>query len=874
MKKFGPVVPLSALLLVALYVCAAARVNAQTVTTPWNTSDIGSPAVHTTATVSSGVLTITAAGTDIGGSSDEFGFVYQHIVGDADITARVDALDAKGGYATAGVMIRKSLAADSAHVFGHVSLRTGVRAARRLVDGGNTTAVSGPGLGAPVWLRATRRGNQVSTFWSSDGANWAALATDQIGLDEAAYVGIGVNSRSSSARATAVVSQVRLVGGQPPAPLPSGQQEIDLGEPAIAGTTAYVAGTYTIAAAGADIWDRADQFHFVYQPISGNVEIVARVVSLDYVDDWSKAGVMIRESLTASSRHASVFLTPANGFAFERRPVTAEESVHTAGAESAAPGWVRLVRTGDLFEAYSSPDGASWTKIGSDRIGIGDTAYIGLAVTSHATAAATTAVIDGFRITAGTATNNAPAVSLTVPEDGASFSLQATVSLAATATDPENRLAAVDFYAGSELIARDAAAPYETTWSPAWAGVYPLTAVAHDADGASTTSSAVNVTITGPTNEPPVISLSASATTLAAPASIALAASATDPENRLAAVDFYAGAVLIAHDTVAPYETTWSVTGAGSYPLTAVAHDADGGSTTSNTVNVIITSPTNNPPVISLATNGTTFVLPASITVTATATDPENRLAAVDFYAGSVLIARDTTAPYATTWTATIDGSYPLTAVALDADGGTATSNAVNVTITAPINKPPAISLSTGGTTFVAPASITLTAMASDPEGQLARVEFYSGTARLTSTSSAPYTFSWTNVPAGSYSVAAVAYDAAGSSATSATATIVVTAPPASPETAPVGVAFTASSDHTTTVVGYRLDIFAASATIGTDAPVASSDLGKPAPDATNTITVDRTAFFQSLAAGEYLASIAAVGSQGQTRSEPVAFSR
>ena len=63
---------------------------------------------------------------------------------------------------------------------------------------------------------------------------------------------------------------------------------------------------------------------------------------------------MIRESLTASSRHASVFLSPVNGFAFQRRPVTGEESVHTAGGESIAPGWVRLVRTGDLFEAYCS----------------------------------------------------------------------------------------------------------------------------------------------------------------------------------------------------------------------------------------------------------------------------------------------------------------------------------------------------------------------------------------------------------------------------------------------------------------------------------------------------------------------------------------
>ena len=193
--------------------------------------------------------------------------------------------------------------------------------ARRLVDGGNTTSASGPGLDAPVWLRATRNGRQVSTFYSFDGTSWTPLATDLIAFNEAAYVGIGVTSRSSSSRATAVVSHVSVAGGRPSAPLPSGQEEIDIGEPAIAGTTAYAAGTYTITAAGADIWDRADQFHFVYQPISGNVEIVARVVSIAHIDDWSKAGIMIRESLTASSRHASVFLSSVNGFAFQRRPV-------------------------------------------------------------------------------------------------------------------------------------------------------------------------------------------------------------------------------------------------------------------------------------------------------------------------------------------------------------------------------------------------------------------------------------------------------------------------------------------------------------------------------------------------------------------------
>ena len=218
---------------------------------------------------------------------------------------------------------------------------------------------------------------------------------------------------------------------------------------------------------------------------------------------------MVRESLTAASRHASVFASAAKGYAFQRRVDTGEYSVYTAGGAGTAPGWVRLVRTGDLFEAYRSADGASWTRIGSDTIPMGDTVYVGLAVTSHNTAAATTAVLDGLKITASTSPGNQPpAVSLTAPVNGTTVTAPATVAITATASDPENRLLSVDFYAGSALVKSDTTAPYSASWSATSAGTYRLTAVAHDADGGSTTSASISVTVSAaptatPTTTPP-----------------------------------------------------------------------------------------------------------------------------------------------------------------------------------------------------------------------------------------------------------------------------------------------------------------------------------------------------------------------------------
>ena len=64
----------------------------------------------------------------------------------------------------------------------------------------------------------------------------------------------------------------------------------DIGRPAIAGHSSYVAGAFTVTAAGADIWDTSDQFHFVYQAVTGDADITARVVSLTNTALWRRPG--------------------------------------------------------------------------------------------------------------------------------------------------------------------------------------------------------------------------------------------------------------------------------------------------------------------------------------------------------------------------------------------------------------------------------------------------------------------------------------------------------------------------------------------------------------------------------------------------------
>ncbi len=153
---------------------------------------------------------------------------------------------------------------------------------------------------------------------------------------------------------------------------------------------------FSVSSTGSDIWNNSDQFRFVFKSLSGNGSITARVDSLTRNDPWTKVGVMIRETLEAGSRHASMEVTPDNSCSFQRRETTGGASTSdtwpTGTPAVKAPYWVRITRTGNTFKAESSPDGKTWTALGASLdIAMPANVYIGLAVTSHNVNAYTTA---------------------------------------------------------------------------------------------------------------------------------------------------------------------------------------------------------------------------------------------------------------------------------------------------------------------------------------------------------------------------------------------------------------------------------------------------------------------------------------------------
>jgi hypothetical protein len=160
---------------------------------------------------------------------------------------------------------------------------------------------------------------------------------------------------------------------------------------------------------GADIWGTSDQFRYAYKTLTGNGTIVARVHSLYESNTWAKAGVMIRQSIEPGSTHAFMAMTASagNGGSFQRRPVAAADSANTDAAATAPitkPYWLKVERVGDNFSAYTSPDGAVWTQLGTAvAIPMTGPVLIGLAVCSHTATAATGAEFSDVKTTGNVA---------------------------------------------------------------------------------------------------------------------------------------------------------------------------------------------------------------------------------------------------------------------------------------------------------------------------------------------------------------------------------------------------------------------------------------------------------------------------------------
>ena len=371
---------------------------AQALPSPWLNQDIGAVGATGSASYSNGVFTVDGSGADIWGTADEFQYVYQPINGDIEIIARVASQENTNSYAKAGVMIRENLSAGSKNAKMVITPTQGFKFQWRATADGTSSNTNGTATNTPPnnWVRLVRSGSSFTAYQSANGTSWTQVGTTQtISMTSTVYVGLAVSSVNDGVLCTATFDNVQVTG------LPSPWLNQDIGAVGATGSASYSNGVFTVDGSGADIWGTADEFQYVYQPINGDAEIIARVASQENTNNYAKAGVMIRENLSAGSKNAKMVITPTQGFKIQWRATTDGTSSNTNGMATNTPpnNWVRLVRSGSSFTAYQSSDGTNWTQVGTTQsISMTSSVYVGLAVSSVNDGVLCTATFDNVLV--------------------------------------------------------------------------------------------------------------------------------------------------------------------------------------------------------------------------------------------------------------------------------------------------------------------------------------------------------------------------------------------------------------------------------------------------------------------------------------------
>ena len=464
--------------------------------TSWTTADIGSPLTSGSSVSlpcsSPGACpqwSVTSAGAGVAGSADQFTFVSQRFSGDGVVTVRVAALSQAAS--TAGVMIRESLTSGSRHVALLAGPST-LSFKRRTSASGSTTTTQKTKAAGAIWVRLERAGSVITAATSADGSRWSVVGTQTLSLPANVYVGVAMSS-GAAAPATATVTNPLALGTSPT--LPAGWASADVGQASVLGTASFSNGAFLTSSAGRGLTGTSDAFRLVYVRITGDATRLARVAATEG-PAGRVAGITLRESLDPGAEHYSLISQDGAGVMIARRSALMGSTSSTKIASRVPPVWLKLVRRSNVLTASHSLDGVTWTAAAGVTTAMNSSVYAGLVVAGGTSLTKGAAAFDKTSLVA-TAANRVPTVSVTSPGANATVAAGATVGITASASDPDDRVARVNFLVNGTTIGSDTTSPFNASWI-ATAGTVSVVAKAFDFDGAVTTSAPISITgVTG-----------------------------------------------------------------------------------------------------------------------------------------------------------------------------------------------------------------------------------------------------------------------------------------------------------------------------------------------------------------------------------------
>jgi RNA polymerase sigma factor (sigma-70 family) len=295
----------------------------------------------------------------------------------------------KGLQQLRGALSRRGVVVSSAALLTVLGAEAGSAAAQ-----GFAAAATGPASAAAVRVAAALVKQSLPSYTLRRVAVVLLLT---VGVAVGAGVAFKSPSTPPAPAETIRTAPSRQVARERPTALGLFDHSLDIGGPARAGSAQLDGDAFTIRGGGAHIYGEADQFRFVCRTWTGDGEIIARIHSeLEQQARQVCAGVMFREKLTADSHHTAILLDAIGKCHLKYRDAGHPASAcEISGSERHGKHWVRLVRRGNTFTAYTRPDGVQMWRVVKDlELPMRSSLYVGLAVTAHDNAQLATTMID------------------------------------------------------------------------------------------------------------------------------------------------------------------------------------------------------------------------------------------------------------------------------------------------------------------------------------------------------------------------------------------------------------------------------------------------------------------------------------------------
>ncbi|HEY3854907.1 MAG TPA: Ig-like domain-containing protein [Verrucomicrobiae bacterium] len=361
---------------------------------------------------------------------------------------------------------------------------------------------------------------------------------------------------------------------------------------------------------------------------------------------------------------------------------------------------------------------------------------------------------------------------------------------------------------------------YSFVWSNALYGKdWLISAVAVSADGTEASSKPIEISVIADTSFSVAITSPTNGATFPEPTNISLIAAISATNDTITNVDFFDGANRLGSGVVIDagpagniYMFDWSNQPVGYHSITATAADTNGATITSEAVNITVDSDTNSPAVVTITqpTNGSTYLAPADILISAAVNDPNaaTDIASVVFSAapagggvhtpfiiilGTVtnFIAIDPPVRfYKYEWSNALVGAWSIEATAVNSNGTAIGSDSAQVTVRGNSSLFVDIASPTNGAVFPGPTNIQLIAGVVTTNDAAVSVEFFDGATSIGVVSnwvvvdppgspglppaSHAYFFDWTNDSPGTHSLTALATDTNGNTISSSPVTITI----------------------------------------------------------------------------------------------------